>query len=183
MGALLSKAIADQITKKGLANGFVLVIALMLGYETIINMYRLVMESSNLTVGFGCLMMFILIFTIAVMIQRYTYRIPVIVDLPTSLILSSAKYIEDYFMISLMCIGITPIVYFSFISPVFKLIGINDFTVLTIVSFVSIYLLTILSVKSDYKSERIVDLFISKGITMHGKNPNRKRLINYFPIL
>lgn len=176
-GAVLSKTIADQITNKGLANGFILVIALMLGYETIKNMYYLVLESNNLVVGLGCLMMLILIFISAIMIQRFSYRVPVTIDLPTSLIVSSTRFTENNFKISLMCIGISPIVYFSFISPVFELIGIYNVTVLTVVSFVAIYLLTILSVKADYKAERIVDLFISKGITIKSEMPSRKIMV------
>lgn len=178
IGALLSKTIADKITKKGLANGFVLVIALMLGYETVRNLYNLILNSSSLPVALGCFMMLMLIFAIAIMIQRFTYRIPVTIDLPTSLILSSAGFIEEKFKINLMCVGITPIVYFSFISPVFDLIGIENRTVLTVVSFVSIYLFTVLSVKSDYKPERIIDLFISKGVTVNAKDSSIKTMVS-----
>lgn len=166
VGAVLSRFIAEQITKHGLTNGYVLVIALMLGSSILNGIIDIAVSSSNFKILAMNIGLLLGLLTISILLQRIRFKLPVAIDQVTS-VAGKAKTTSltfDNFNISMMCVGVTPIVYFSFVSPVLSLIGVENKVTILLVSMALIYVFTDMSVKSDYNVTQLTDALLFKGI-------------------
>ena len=166
VGAVLSRFIAEQITKHGLTNGYVLVIALMLGSSILNGIIDIAVSSSNFKILAMNIGLLLGLLTISILLQRIRFKIPVAIDQVTS-VAGKAKTTSltfDNFNISMMCVGVTPIVYFSFVSPVLSLIDVENKATILLVSMALIYVFTDMSVKSDYNVTQLTDALLFKGI-------------------
>jgi len=165
-GTLLSKYIADKITKHGISNGYVLVISLMLSVSMIKGLYVSFIETDDFGLFLLNILAFLILISTAIFMQGVAMRLPVTVDSIADTISPNKKFsiMRDTFKINIMCVGITPIVYFSFLAPVLALLGIENVIVLSAVSLACLYIFTELSIRSDFNIDRIMEIFLFKGI-------------------
>lgn len=172
LGALLCKYLADKITEHGISNGYVLVIVLMLGTNMIrgvVKMFSLVDDITVLTASLGVLAVLLLA---SVLIQRFSFKLPVTIDTISNIGTGNKQdsYLKDNFKINLMCVGITPIVYLSFVTPLLTALKIQNETILLMVSFACIYVFTEMSIKADFNLGRIMDALQFKGVYLADVN-------------
>lgn len=165
VGALLSRFIAEQITAKGISNGFIVVISFMI-LRNIVTGLLGTWNNHDITLFILAMGLFLVLLVIAIRLQSIIIEIPVTIDVVGAKAErgTAVGVIEDAFRINLLCVGITPIIYLSFVNPLFALLNIESVLVLHVVSFVAIYLFTDMSIKSDFNIKQIKNIFLQKGI-------------------
>lgn len=168
-GSLLCRFVAEQITKKGISNGLVIIISFMLLRNMTLGFIR-----NYSAVHFGAffynLMVLLGLLVVAIVIQGRVIKVPVTIDTltPDEEGNNHRGLIKDSFRINLLCVGITPMIYLSFLSPAFDALGMKNQGVLAVVSLAAIYIFTNMTVKSDFNVSGLVNTFMYKGIYLVG---------------
>lgn len=178
-GALLCKFIAEQITQRGITNGFTLIISSML----LRNMFAGLSKSVGvveLSVFFINLSVLLSLLIIAILLQKIVVKLPVTIDTfaPNEEGVIHQGLIRDSFRVNLLCAGITPIIYLSLFNPIIFVMGVENEVVLTVVSLAAIYIFTDITIKSDFNASRLTSIFLSKGVYMDGGYKNIDEMKN-----
>lgn len=165
-GALLSKFLADTITSRGLANGFVLIISIMLIGQIFDGLAYIVDASNNwpgLVFNLGLLAFLV---AISVYLQRLSIKLPVYVDSVAQAfgVTNSVEPLKDNLTVSVMCVGITPIVYYSLAATLLAYAGITQPVVNAMITVTLIYIFTEIAIRSDFDADGLFNTFMFNGI-------------------